>query len=384
MQERLDVPGAAHRELDGNVTHLNPEHAVFEAMLAGWAGQQSARLLSMITIGQREGVLRRFAHFTGSWPWQWSPGDVEDWAGALRSGPSPCSHSTLRYYQNSVALFLSYLIDRRYGWSDECLQRFGTHPVQICHEWNTARHAADHEARPQVRPFTRVELQKFFDFADEQVGRADRLGRKGSVAAFRDATLFKVIYAYGLRRTEAAMLDIGDFTRNPKAPEFGRLGACNVRYGKAMRGSPPRRRTVLTVMGWSVEVLEEYLEHVRPAYTPGAQPALWPTERGGRIRAAYIDTRFAQYRDELGLPAELHPHCLRHSYVTHLIEDGFDPFFVQQQVGHRWGSTTALYTGVSGDFKNRMLRRALDAALPADSPTGTPTDHAHDGRQEDQ
>jgi len=40
---------------------------------------------------------------------------------------------------------------------------------------------------------------------------------------------------------------------------------------------------------------------------------------------------------------------------------------VQQQVGHRWGSTTALYTGVSGDYRNRTLRRALDAAfaLPA-------------------
>jgi site-specific recombinase XerD len=46
--------------------------------------------------------------------------------------------------------------------------------------------------------------------------------------------------------------------------------------------------------------------------------------------------------------------------VTHLIEDGWDPLFVQQQVGHRWGSTTALYTGVSGDFKNQVLRAALD------------------------
>jgi len=46
--------------------------------------------------------------------------------------------------------------------------------------------------------------------------------------------------------------------------------------------------------------------------------------------------------------------------VTHLIEDGFDPFFVQQQVGHSWGATTALYTGVSGDFKNQSLRAALD------------------------
>jgi integrase/recombinase XerC len=224
LVERLDMPGAAHRELAGNVAHLHPEQAVFEAMLAGWCGQQSARLLSVITIGQRESVLRRFAHFTGTWPWQWTPGDVEDWTGALRSGPSPCSHATLRYYQNSVAMFLGYLTDRRYGWAEQCLQRFGTHPVQICHEWNTARHRTDHEGRPQVRPFTRVELQKFFDFADEQVARADRLGRKGSVAAFRDATLFKVIYAYGLRRNEAAMLDVADFTRNPRRPSSAGSG----------------------------------------------------------------------------------------------------------------------------------------------------------------
>ena len=79
--------------------------------------------------------------------------------------------------------------------------------------------------------------------------------------------------------------------------------------------------------------------------------------------------RFAEYRDDLGFDAALHPHCLRHSYVTHLIEDGFDPLFVQQQVGHRWGSTTALYTGVSGDYRNRTLRRALDAAFTP--PTAT-------------
>ena len=70
----------------------------------------------------------------------------------------------------------------------------------------------------------------------------------------------------------------------------------------------------------------------------------------------------------------LHPHCLRHSYVTHLIEDGFDPLFVQQQVGHRWGSTTALYTGVSGDYRNRVLRHALDDAFePPTSPTDKET-----------
>ncbi len=50
-----------------------------------------------------------------------------------------------------------------------------------------------------------------------------------------------------------------------------------------------------------------------------------------------MNDRFAAYCDRLGLPAALSPHCLRHSYVSHLVEDGIDPLFVQQQVGHYAG-----------------------------------------------
>jgi site-specific recombinase XerD len=49
--------------------------------------------------------------------------------------------------------------------------------------------------------------------------------------------------------------------------------------------------------------------------------------------------------------------------VTHLLEDGWDPLFVQQQVGHTWATTTAIYTGVSSDYKNRMLRQKLGGVL---------------------
>ena len=66
-----------------------------------------------------------------------------------------------------------------------------------------------------------------------------------------------------------------------------------------------------------------------------------------------------------GCRRELSVHCLRHSYVSHLIEDGVDPLFVQQQVGHSWASTTAVYTQVGADAKNRMLRAALDVAFGA-------------------
>lgn len=264
-------------------------------------------------------------------------------------------------------------MDPRYEWGQLCWERFGSHPVQVCHEWNTVADVLEMEARPQVRPLSRAEIEALFDYADEQVAVRARQGRKGWLAAWRDATLFKVIYAFGLRRREAAMLDLIDFGGNPKAPEFGGYGLCAVRWGKASKGSPPRRRTVLTVMPWAPAVIEEYVRQVRTQYGTALDSVMWPTERGGRVSADHVSRRFAEYRDQLGLPADLHPHCLRHSSVTHLVEDGFDPLFVQQQVGHAWGATTALYTGVSGDFKNQALRAALDRQAAAGAAAGVGT-----------
>lgn len=370
MGERASatIPGSVLSVLSSSVTHLDPQEAVWRAMVRGWELQQGGRLLNPATIEGRLKVVARFMTFTGEYPWRWQPADVEEWTASLRAGGAR-AHSTLRGYQNAVALFCDYLVDPRYGWGEECFGRFGTHPVQICHEWNTARHVSEFEADPRVRPFTRQELQRFFDHCDERVDRARTLGRKGWQAAYRDATLFKVAYAFGLRRREVAMLDVTDFHRNAKAPEFGRYGLCTVRYGKAVKGSPPRRRSVLSVFGWITDVLADYVDDVRPSYQPGQRTLLWPTERGGRLSVGYVNARFREYADELGLPPELHPHCLRHSYVTHLIEDGWDSFFVQQQVGHAWGSTTALYAGVSSDYKNTMLRAALDQAFSKEEGT---------------
>ena len=368
-KRRGEIAGAAQLILVPGTVLLHPEEGVFEAMPSGWIAQMRSRLLAKSSIAQRIRTVRRFTEFTNEYPWKWSAADLEDWTSQLTSSEPPLAHSTVRGYQLSVAMFLDYLIDSRYGWAEQCETRFSTHPTQICHEWNMVTHTNGYEGRPEARPFTRDEVQALFDHADEKVARASRLGRKGWAAAFRDATLFKVIYAWGLRRREAARLDVSDFTRNPAAPEFGDFGMLSVRWGKAVKGSLPRRRNVLTVMDWAVEAVEQYLTEIRPFYGDGA--ALWPTERAARVVVEHINHRFSDYRDALGLPDELHPHCLRHSYVTHLIEDGFDPFFVQQQVGHQWGSTTALYTGVSSDYKNRVLRRALDGVFEAPSTGAT-------------
>ncbi len=161
------------------------------------------------------------------------------------------------------------------------------------------------------------------------------------------------------------MLDLADLRRNPRAPQYGRVGAVEVRFGKASWGSPPKRRTVLRVpeAEWIVRLIEEWVAEVRPGFSPGRHPALWVTERCGRIGVRRLDEEFATVRERAGLPGELDLHCLRHTYITHLVEFGYPERFVQQQVGHAYGSTTALYTWVSDEYRNRLIESALRRRL---------------------
>ena len=188
---------------------------------------------------------------------------VEEFFSDLRSVHGR-KQSTIRGYQNALRLFCSYVSHPDYGWDRVCEQRFGAHPAQVFFDWNTAAHVQDNEQSPAKRAFTKRELQDFFDHADDQVTLIAASGRKGWLPAYRDAVMFKLAYSYGLRFNELRHLQTVDFSRNPHAREFGRYGVVHVRYGKAKKGSPPKRRSVLTVFDWTPEVIADWLAH-RPA-----------------------------------------------------------------------------------------------------------------------
>lgn len=224
-----EPPGSARLELVDGVALLRPEDAVLQAMLRGWRAQQiGGRGLRPSSVRDRLGVVRRFLAHTNEYPWHWTPAHLDEWMVDLVSRGARAK-STIRNYQDAVRSFCDFLIRPEYQWAVECEKRFGTHPVQICFEWNTLAHLVDYEGHPDRRPMTRDELQRLFDYADAQVEHAVRRRRKGALAAYRDATLFKVIYAYGLRAREATRLDTTDWYRNPKAPELGRYGNLEVR-----------------------------------------------------------------------------------------------------------------------------------------------------------
>lgn len=361
---RAQLAGSAQLELVSGVAHIRPEDAMFDAMLRGWRAQQMARGLKAYTVDSREQLVRRFHTETNEYPWCWGPAHVEEWIVSM-TGERRLALSTVRSYQVDLRLFSEYIVDSRYGWVAACEEAFGAgvHPVAIFHEWNSVTHLDAYEGQPEARPFSRDELQAFFDHADDQVEAAAASGHKGALTAYRDATVFKVIYAWGLRRTEATRIDLADWGRNPAAPEFGAHGSLAVRYGKAKRGGPPRRRSVLSVMGWAVEAVADYIDNIRPRFAAADHSAMFVTERGGRLKPVEVNARFVSYRDALGLPQQLVPHSLRHSYVTHLTEDGIDRRFLQVQVGHECDTSTAIYTHVSDDFMNTALRKALSSAL---------------------
>ena len=106
-------------------------------------------------------------------------------------------------------------------------------------------------------------------------------------------------------------------------------------------------------------MLEHWRDEIRPAFDRGAQPALWVNERGSRVSSRSINEAFANVRDAAKLDPSLDLHCQRPSCIAHLIEIDYPEKFVSTQVGQTYAATTVIYTGVSDEYRNRLLQRAL-------------------------
>ncbi len=167
----------------------------------------------------------------------------------------------------------------------------------------------------------------------------------------RDAAMVELLYGCGLRVGELAGLDAAASTQargwiDLQAGEAHVLGK-----GSKRRTVPVGRKAIEAVQGWLA---------VRELGLGSPQAALFPGRHGTRLTAQAIWQRLRRRSLLAGLAAPVHPHMLRHSFASHVLQSSGDLRAVQELLGHASITTTQVYTRL--DFQH--LAKAYDAAHP--------------------
>lgn len=167
----------------------------------------------------------------------------------------------------------------------------------------------------------------------------------------RDAAMVELLYGCGLRVGELVGLDV-------QASAQAR-GWVDLDAGEAhVLGKGSKRRTV-PVGTKALEALRHWLA-VRASGPHVEQPALFPGRQGARLSGPAVWQRLKQRSLRAGLATPVHPHMLRHSFASHVLQSSGDLRAVQELLGHANIGTTQVYTRL--DFQH--LAKAYDAAHP--------------------
>ncbi len=176
--------------------------------------------------------------------------------------------------------------------------------------------------------------------------------------AARDDAIAELFYSSGLRLSELVSLDVRHFSGPPASTGWIDLAEAEA----TVRGKGGRTRTV-PVGSAARAALQRWLG-LRAAWCalrPQAdERALFLSTRGTRISNRTVQLRLKQRALRRGIPANVHPHVLRHSFASHLLQSSGDLRAVQELLGHASISTTQVYTAL--DFQR--LAAVYDAAHP--------------------
>lgn len=175
----------------------------------------------------------------------------------------------------------------------------------------------------------------------------------------RDHALIELLYSSGLRVSEIVALDIAPPNQHTPSEQQGDgwLDLNELQVHVLGKGSKPR---IVPVGTPAAQAVRAWLE-VRASMKGAAQtPAMFIGQNGTRLTARSIQLRLAQYAQALGLPVHVHPHMLRHSFATHILQSSGDLRAVQEMLGHANLSATQIYTAL--DFQH--LAKIYDAAHP--------------------
>lgn len=178
------------------------------------------------------------------------------------------------------------------------------------------------------------------------IEEVDRLLKEPDSNCFigsRDRAVLEVLYGAGIRVSEACGLDFQD------------IGEESIR----VLGKGGKER-IVPIAKASLAKVDEYLIRFRDGVKSKESQAVFITNRGSRIDRIGVWTRVKFYAEKLGLQKNISPHTLRHSFATHLLENGADLRVIQEMLGHSHIATTDRYTQIS----QKHLSEAFDSFHP--------------------
>ncbi len=161
----------------------------------------------------------------------------------------------------------------------------------------------------------------------------------------RDKAMLELLYATGIRVTE--LIDLN-------------LEHLNLSAG-FLRCVTKKKERIIPLYSTAVRALADYIEHVRPQLIE--QPderALFVNMNGSRMSRQGFWKIIKHYQDQAGIQKEITPHTLRHSFATHLLENGADLRSIQEMLGHADIASTQVYTQVI----NQKLKDVYNRAHP--------------------
>jgi len=177
----------------------------------------------------------------------------------------------------------------------------------------------------------------------DEAARLMELG-EDSALAVRDRAILELLYSSGLRLSELTGLALDDVNFRDATIRVTGKGA---------------RTRVVPVGSYALAALEAWLVERAPLAPPGEQ-AMFLARDGARLSTRSVQARLKRWGLKLGLPGSVHPHALRHSFASHVLQSSGDLRAVQDMLGHASISTTQVYTHL--DFQH--LARIYDAAHP--------------------
>lgn len=263
------------------------------------------------------------------------------------------SAHTVRSYGSDLAQLSTYLQGEARLGANELrgyLRKYAQTPVTRARKLSTLRafvrylkragHLSSDPTENLEAPIRRKRLPKAIN--QEQAGELLDQGDEGKTP-LRDRALLELMYAAGVRASEVVGVNLRDLDLREQSLRV---------HGK---GNKER----LVVFGKTCQsALKDYMSGERVE----AAEALFTNKHGQRITTRTVQNVVKRWALRVGLPPDVSPHTLRHSFATHMLDGGADLKSVQQLLGHESLATTQIYTHISVE----RLRDAIQKAHPKD------------------